>query len=71
MSMKELAAAAKVSASTVMDIERGASPRMATIRKLAQALGYAPQDITPLSDPFRPLDSPDPRRYLISASVWF
>ena len=59
LSMNELAAAAKVSASTVMDIERGAHPRMATIRKLAQALGCSPQDIAWPGDPFGDLSSPD------------
>lgn len=58
MSMNELAAAAKVSASTVMDIERGASPRMATIRKLAKALDCAPQDIEWPGDPFGELETP-------------
>jgi transcriptional regulator with XRE-family HTH domain len=56
MSMNELADAAKVSASTVMDIERGARPRMATIRKLAAALGMAPQDIAWPGDPFSSLE---------------
>jgi transcriptional regulator with XRE-family HTH domain len=59
LSMNELATAAKVSASTVMDIERGASPRMATIRKLAKALGCAPQDIAWPGDPFSELGAPD------------
>jgi len=59
MSMNELADAAGVSASTVMDIERtGASPRMATIRKLANALDCAPQDIAWPGDPFGELETP-------------
>jgi transcriptional regulator with XRE-family HTH domain len=58
MSMNELATAAKLSASTVMDIERGASPRMATIRKLAKALDCAPQDIEWPGDPFGELKPP-------------
>jgi DNA-binding XRE family transcriptional regulator len=56
LSMNELARDAGVSASTVLDIERGATPRMATIRKLAKALGIAPQDIAWPGDPFSALD---------------
>jgi transcriptional regulator with XRE-family HTH domain len=58
LSMNELAVAANVSASTVMDIERGASPRMATIRKLAKALDCTPQDIAWPGDPFGELHLP-------------
>lgn len=56
LSMSELARAAGVSASTIMDIEAGAQPRMRTIRKLAAALGCEPQDIAWPGDPFEPLD---------------
>ena len=59
LSMNELATEANVSASTVMDIERGASPRMATIRKLAKALGCAPQDIAWPGEPFGNVGSPN------------
>ena len=52
MSMNELATKANVAASTVLDIERGAKPHMATIRKLAAALGMAPQAIDWPGDPF-------------------
>jgi transcriptional regulator with XRE-family HTH domain len=46
MSLKELAAAAGISAAALSDIERGkAIPRMTTIRKLAEALGVEPQAI--------------------------
>lgn len=56
LSMSELARAAGVSASTIMDIEAGAQPRMRTIRKLAAALGCEPQDIAWPGDPFGELD---------------
>jgi transcriptional regulator with XRE-family HTH domain len=56
MSMNELAVKAGVSASTVLDIERGARPRMSTMRKLAAVLGVAPQDIAWPGDPFSKLD---------------
>ena len=56
LSMNELAKRAGVSASTVLDIERGAHARMATMRKLAAALGVAPQDIGWPGDPFSKLD---------------
>lgn|GEM_PF-1764858 len=51
LSMNELAKKAKVSASTIMDIERGARPQMRTIRKLSEALGVAPADIAWPGDP--------------------
>jgi DNA-binding XRE family transcriptional regulator len=51
LSMNELAKKAGVSASTVMDIERGSHPQMKTIRKLAEALGVAPADIAWPGDP--------------------
>ncbi len=59
MSMNELARRAGVSPNTVMDIERGARPHMATMRKLATALGVAPQDIAWPGDPFSKLDTED------------
>jgi transcriptional regulator with XRE-family HTH domain len=59
MSMNELAVKAKVSASTVMDIERGSRPQMKTIRKLAEALGVAPTDIAWPGDPLGTLEEHD------------
>jgi transcriptional regulator with XRE-family HTH domain len=59
MSMNELARTAGVSPNTVMDVERGARPRMSTMRKLAVALGVAPQDIAWPGDPFSKLDPED------------
>jgi DNA-binding Xre family transcriptional regulator len=56
MSATELGRAAGVYTSTITDIEAGAQPRMATIRKLAAALGCEPQDIAWPGDPFGPLD---------------
>jgi transcriptional regulator with XRE-family HTH domain len=56
MSMNELARKAGVSPNTVMDIEKGATPRMSTMRKLAAALGVTPQDIGWPGDPFSKLD---------------
>jgi DNA-binding Xre family transcriptional regulator len=52
MSATELAVQAKVSTSTITAIERGAEPRMSTIRKLAAALGCEPQDIAWPGNPF-------------------
>jgi transcriptional regulator with XRE-family HTH domain len=56
MSMNELARKAGVSPNTVMDIEKGATPRMATMRKIAAALSVSPQDIAWPGDPFSKLD---------------
>jgi transcriptional regulator with XRE-family HTH domain len=56
LSMNELAKKANVSASTIMDIERGARPQMRTIRKLAEALGVEPTDIAWPGDPLGALD---------------
>jgi transcriptional regulator with XRE-family HTH domain len=60
LSMNELAARAGVSPSTIMDIERGAQPRMATMRKIAAALGVRPQEIAWPGDPFSQLDLDEP-----------
>jgi transcriptional regulator with XRE-family HTH domain len=56
MSATELATRAKVATSTITAIERGAMPHMATIRKLAAALGCEPQDIAWPGDPFGELE---------------
>jgi DNA-binding XRE family transcriptional regulator len=56
MSATEVARAASVSTSTITDIEAGVQPRMRTIRRLAEALGCAPQDIAWPGDPFGPLE---------------
>jgi len=56
LSMNELAVQAHVSASTIMEIERGAQPHMATMRKIAAVLGVRPQDIAWPGDPFGKLD---------------
>lgn len=57
MSATELAGVAHVSTSTITAIERGAAPRMSTIRKLAKALGCKPQDIAWPGDPFGLLEN--------------
>lgn len=54
MSANELAKAAHVATSTVTaieDVEDPATPRYATIRKLAQALGVEPADVLWPGDP--------------------
>lgn len=56
MSATELAALAHVSTSTITAIERGAEPRMSTIRKLAKALDCQPQDIAWPGNPFGVLE---------------
>lgn len=56
MSATELGNEANVSTSTITAIERGAEPRMSTIRKLAKALECDPQDIAWPGDPFGLLD---------------
>ena len=58
LSANELGKLAKVAASTVLDIEAGAKPRLSTIRKLAHALEMAPTDIEWPGDPFGELESP-------------
>ena len=59
LSANELGKLAKVAASTVLDIEAGAKPRLSTIRKLAQALEMAPADIEWPGDPFGDLPGAD------------
>jgi transcriptional regulator with XRE-family HTH domain len=54
--MNELAKKAHVAASTIMDIERGATPQMRTIRKLAEALEMTPTDIAWPGDPLGALE---------------
>lgn len=56
LGLSELAKRADISLSAVMKIEAGARPRMTTIRKLAAALGCAPQDIAWPGDPFAGLE---------------
>lgn len=51
MSANELGRAAGVAASTVLKIEEGAVPRLATIRKLASALGVDAVEIAWPGDP--------------------
>ena len=58
LSANELGKLAGVAASTVLDIEAGAKPRLSTIRKLAKALDMAPTDIDWPGDPLAELDTP-------------
>jgi transcriptional regulator with XRE-family HTH domain len=60
LSANELGKAAGVAASTVLDIEAGAKPRLSTSRKLAKALDVAPTDIDWPGDPLGEADSPSP-----------
>jgi transcriptional regulator with XRE-family HTH domain len=60
LSANELGKAAGVAASTVLDIEAGAKPRLSTIRKLAEALNVAPSDIDWPGDPLGEADAPGP-----------
>lgn len=57
MSANELGKRAGVAASTVLKIEEGAVPRLATIRKLASALDVEATDIEWPGDPLGLLDS--------------
>ncbi len=57
LSANELGKLAGVAASTVLDIEAGAKPRLSTIRKLAKALDVAPTDIDWPGDPLADLDT--------------
>lgn len=57
VSALELGKRAGVAHTTILDIEqRNAKPHLATIRKLAAALGVTPQDIAWPGDPFSKLD---------------
>lgn len=56
ISANELGRLAGVAASTVLDIEAGAKPRLSPIRKLAKALDVAPTEIDWPGDPFAELD---------------
>lgn len=58
LSANELGKLAGVAASTVLDIEAGAKPRLSTIRKLAKALEMAPTDINWPGDPLADLETP-------------
>lgn len=58
LSANELGKLAGVAASTVLDIEAGARPRLSTIRKLANALQLAPTEIAWPGDPLADLDTP-------------
>lgn len=58
LSANELGKLAGVAASTVLDIEAGAKPRLSTIRKLAKALQMAPTDINWPGDPLADLETP-------------
>lgn len=60
LSANELGKLAGVAASTVLDIEGGAQPRLSTIRKLAQALEMAPTDIEWPGNPLADADLPAP-----------
>jgi DNA-binding Xre family transcriptional regulator len=51
LSAYELAKKAEVAASTILDIENGAKPRLSTIRKLSTALECQPSDIDWPGDP--------------------
>ncbi len=57
LSANELGKLAGVAASTVLDIEAGAKPRLSTIRKLAQALGVPPTGIEWPGDPLADVES--------------
>jgi transcriptional regulator with XRE-family HTH domain len=58
MSANELSKLAGVAASTVLDIEAGAKPRLSTIRKLAAALEMSPTDVEWPGDPLGEADTP-------------
>jgi transcriptional regulator with XRE-family HTH domain len=58
LSANELGKIAGVAASTVLDIEAGAKPRLSTIRKLSRALEMAPTDIAWPGDPLGEAESP-------------
>ena len=58
LSANELGKVAGVAASTVLDIEAGAKPRLSTIRKLAKALEVAPTDIDWPGDPLSEVEPP-------------
>jgi transcriptional regulator with XRE-family HTH domain len=58
LSANELGKIARVAASTVLDIEGGAKPRLSTIRKLAQALEMVPTDIDWPGDPLAEVEPP-------------
>ena len=58
LSANELGKLAGVAASTVLDIEGGAKPRLSTIRKLAKALEMMPTDIEWPGDPLADMESP-------------
>lgn len=58
LSANEMGKLAGVAASTVLDIEAGAKPRLSTIRKLAKALEMAPADIEWPGDPLGDVESP-------------
>lgn len=58
LSANELGKLAGVAASTVLDIEGGARPRLSTIRKLATALEMAPTDIEWPGDPLAEVEPP-------------
>jgi transcriptional regulator with XRE-family HTH domain len=58
LSANELSKLAGVAASTVLDIEAGARPRLSTIRKLAKALEMAPTDIDWPGNPLREVEPP-------------
>lgn len=58
LSANELSKLAGVAASTVLDIEAGARPRLSTIRKLAKALEMAPTNIDWPGDPLDTGETP-------------
>ena len=58
LSAYELGKAAGVAASTVLDIEAGAKPRLSTFRKPSAALEMAPADIDWPGDPLGEADTP-------------
>lgn len=58
LSANELGKLAGVAASTVLDIEAGAKPRLSTIRKLAHALEISPTEIDWPGDPLGEAETP-------------
>jgi len=58
LSANELGKMAGVAASTVLDMESGAKPRLSTIRRLAKALDMSPADIEWPGDPLGDAEPP-------------
>lgn len=50
LTQKELAERSRVSELTISNIERGTPPRFSTVRKLAEKLGIAPEEMYTTED---------------------